>query len=167
MKKKYIFIIVAIAVAAFFGIRFFFSKVPEATAHYGVKANELRKKLQLPLIDEDMYEKTDYAGNGSRWNNKRKEPKGNEILHVWKNVIPKNDESGLFKEYDAYKRISNDTIYQLNIVAEVVGDTAVIRQGTLYRENSPGVATPIADLTDLQVDSLAKLWGLKELVRNK
>lgn len=167
MKKKYIFIIVAIAVAVFFGIRFFFSKVPESTAHYGVKANELRKKLQLPLIDEDMYEKTDYAGNGSRWNNKRKEPKDNEVLHAWKNIIPLNEKSGLDKEYDAYKRIINDTLYQLNIDAKVVGDTAVIRQGTLYRENSPGVATPITNLTDLQVDSLAKLWGLTELVRYK
>lgn len=165
MKKKYIIIAIFALAAVFFITHFFLSKPPESTTHYGVKANELRKKLHIPLIDGDMYEKTDYNGNGNRWNNKRKEPKGSEVLHTWKNIIPLTEKAGLNLETDAYQKKVNDTlIYQLEIESRVLGDTAATRTGRLFPlEKMP----EYIELNDQQVDSVARLWGLTELVRNK
>jgi hypothetical protein len=150
----------------YFAYRFFYNRYRIRNLHYGVKANSLRMALNVPIIDDYMkvvHRYNQYSGN--RWQSKKELPSGNEVLHVWKNVTPLSDTSGLFDEMDGFRKKLNDSIYyQLNIDSRIIGDTIATRTGKLfyYRKSDTG-----RGLTDLQIDSISTAWGLHYLVRTK
>lgn len=103
---------------------------------------------------------------GNRWESNSDFPKDSTPLHVWKTVTPLTDTSGLDEEMDAYRKKYNDTVYfQMNIFSKVRGDSIAIRNGKLffYKKNEQ----LDIDITDMQIDSVSKSWGLKYLIRGK
>jgi len=163
--KKYLLPIILLLLIAYLVFNFFYNRHRISILHYGVKANGLRIRLHIPIIDDYMKAKNKYnAFLGNRWESGKDLPKDQEALHVWKTVTPLTDTTGLYDEMDAYRKKFNDTLYfQLNIYSKVQGDTQATRHGKLFFHNYNKLLD--MDLTDIQIDSVSKSWGLKYLVR--
>ena len=81
-------------------------------------------------------------------------------------MTPLTDSAGLNDEMDAYRKKYNDTLYlQMNIFSKVQGDTMATRDGKLFFYNNNNLLD--IDLTDIQIDSVFKSWGLKYLIRGR
>jgi hypothetical protein len=104
--------------------------------------------------------------SGTRWDSGKELPSGDEVLHVWKAIIPLSDTAGLYKESDGFRKKLDDSLfYQLNIESLIGGDTQAIRTGILffYHRNLSSALS----LDDTQIDSIANNWGLIYLIRNR
>ena len=69
-----------------------------------------------------------------------RQPNENEILHIWKNVTPSENETYILnKEMDGLrKRNSDGRIMQLNIYSTIIGDSISKRKGRFfYYESKP------------------------------
>lgn len=163
--KKYLLPTILLIFVAYLIFDFFYNRFRISNLHYGVKANDLRARLHVPIIDDYMKAKNKYnAFFGNRWESAKDLPKDTTPLHVWKTVTPLTDSSGLNDEMDAYRKKYNDTLYfQMNIYSKVQGDTHVTRHGKLFFHDNNKLLD--IDLTDFQIDSVSKRWGLKYLVR--
>src|SRR5262245_57959987 len=123
MLKKYFVPVLILLVIGYFLFRFFYYKDQISKLHYGVKANGLRQKLYIPIIDNYM-KAMRFGPIGSRWESKEELPTGNNILHVWKMITPLSDTAGLYQESDAFRKRFNDSlVYQLNIYSHIIGDS--------------------------------------------
>lgn len=164
--KKYLLPLLFFLIVAYLAFGFFYNRYRISILHYGVNANELRARLHIPVIDSYMKAKSKYnAFLGNRWESSNDFPKDNTPLHVWKTVTPLTDTSGLDDEADAYRKKYNDTLYlQMNIFSKVRGDTIAIRNGKLFFYNNKQLDI---DITDMQIDSVSKSWGLKYLIRGR
>jgi hypothetical protein len=165
--KKYLLPGILLLFIAYLVFDFFFTRHRISNLHYGVKANDLRVRLHIPIIDDYMKAKNKYnAFFGNRWESGTDLPKDQEPMHVWKTVTPLTDTTGLNEEMDAYRKKLNDTLYfQMNIYSKVQGDTQVTRHGKLFYNNYNKLLD--IDLTDIQIDSVSISWRLKYLVRGK
>jgi len=124
------------------------------------KANELRKSLNIPIIEESMY-----SDNGYRWESWRKKPKKNKILHAWKNVTPsESKELTLEHEFDAYRKLNPDgKIMQFNIISEIKGDSVSMRSGKLFYFDSE-LRNEI-NLNEREIDSVSRSWNLNYMIK--
>lgn len=165
--KKYLLPGITLLFIAYLVFDFFYNRHRISNLHYGVNANDLRVRLHIPIIDDYMKARNKYnAFSGNRWESGKALPKDQEPLHVWKTVTPLTDTSGLYDEMDAYRKKLNDTLYfQMNIYSKVQGDTQATRHGKLFFHNYNKLLD--IDLTDIQIDSVSKSWGLKYLVRGR
>lgn len=165
--KKYLLPTILLVFIAYLVFDFFYNKHRISILNYGVKANDLRIRLHIPIIDDYMKAKNKYNSFfGNRWESGNDLPKDPEPLHVWKTVTPLTDTTGLYGEMDAYRKEFNDTLYfQMNIFSKVQGDTMATRDGKLFFYNNNKLLD--IDLTDMQIDSVCKSWGLKYLVRGR
>jgi len=152
---------------AYWVFNYFYNRRRIANLHYGVKANELRKTLHIPIIDGYMKAQNKYnAFFGNRWESSRDLPTDMEALHVWKTVTPLTDSSGLDNEMDAYRKRYNDTLYyQMNIYSKIHGDSLVDRKGKLFFLNNNNLLD--TDLNDYQIDSVSKSWELTYLIQKR
>jgi hypothetical protein len=167
LMRKYLMLIPFVLLLAYWVYRYFENRHKISDLHYGTKANLLRERLHVPLIDDDMKpDNYNEAISGLRWKAKKELPSGSEVLHVWKNAVPFSDKAGLYEEMDAFRKRYNDSLYyQLNINSVIIGDTAAKRSGKLFYFDRVGLLDQ--DLTDHQVDSVAKSWGMVDLVRRR
>lgn len=165
--KKYLLPGILLLFIAYLVFDFFYNRHRISNLHYGIKANDLRVRLHIPIIDDYMKAKNNYkAFLGNRWESGNDLPKDQEPLHVWKTVTPFTDTTGLYDEMDAYRKKLNDTLYfQMNIYSKIQGDTQATRYGKLFFYNYNKMLD--IDLNDIQIDSVSKSWGLKYLVRGR
>ncbi len=163
--KKNLFLIAFLLVIGYLVFDFFYNRHRISNLHYGVKSNELRKSLHIPIIDNYMKAVNKYNTYfGNRWESGKDLPQKFEILHVWKIVTPLTDSSGLDYEADAFRKRYNDTLfYQLNIYSKVYGDSVVKRNGNLFFYNKRGLLD--MELNENQIDSVAENWKLLYLIR--
>lgn len=162
MVKKYIIPALLLCLIVYYGFNFFYNKYKISKLHFGVKANPLRTKLYVPIIDD--YMKANKFYSGSRWESKADLPKDDKVLNVWKIIIPLSDTAGLFEESDAFRKKFNDSLfYQLNIISNISGDTIANRKGSLFFYNKNSLFN--MDLNEYKIDSIANSWGLTYLVR--
>lgn len=165
--KKYLQPVILFLFFAYIAFQLLYNSYRISMLHYGVKANELRERLQIPVIENDMIAVNYYNDFfGNRWESGRDYRLDTIPLHVWKNVIPFNDTAGLAKELDAFRKKYNDTLYwQMNISSKIQGDTMVTRDGRLFLYGTNNLLD--VNLTDLEIDSVSKTWGLNYLVRKR
>ena len=165
--KKYLLPTLILLFVAYLVSDFFYNRHRISVLHYGVITNDLREKLHIPIIDDYMkatYKYKDYLGN--RWEADKDLPKDTTPLHVWKIMTPLTDSIGLNDEIDAYRKKYNDTLYfQMNIYSKVQGDTIAKRHGRLFFLNNNTLLD--MDLSDIQIDSVSRSWGLTYLIRGK
>jgi hypothetical protein len=163
--KKYLSLIPFIILLAYWMFQYFNNKHQISKLHYGAKANALRERLFIPIIEDNMKpDRYNKAIAGLRWKAKRELPSDSEILHAWKIVTPLSETAGLYQESDALRKKYNDSLYyQLNIYSEITGDTTAKRNGSLFFYGKPGVFEQKLD--DDQIDSVAQSWGLSFLRR--
>lgn len=165
--KKYFFKIVLLIFGIYFTYDYFDNRNEIKNLSYGTKANELRKSLNIPIIDEYMKARNrnddEFFGNG--WNSWRKTPNENEILHIYKNVTPSEQESYILnEEMDGFrKKNAEGRIMQLNIYSTIIGDSISKRNGRFfYYESIPRMEK---ELNEIEIDSIAKSWNLNYLIK--
>ena len=131
---------------------------------YGTKANALRLKLRIPIIEEDLTPKYDFHEyKGNQWNSDREFPQKDEILHAWKSVIP-GDDFVLNEETDAFRKYINDSLCQQLILKSTIdSDKKVTQVGTTFYLKGQSFKT--IDTNKITHDSLAirsilSDWGL-------
>lgn len=166
MLKRHFILILASLFFIFLIYRLIANRVKISNLHYGVKANDIRKKLFVPIIDDYMFvEDPDAKYVGNRWESKKELPENyGEVLHVWKVAIPLTEKAGLSEEKDGFRKKANDSLYyQLNINSTIQGDSFAVRRGELFYYNMHG--SPNLNLDDAGIDSVAKKWRLFYLVR--
>jgi hypothetical protein len=126
-------------------------------SYFGKEANEIRSKLNIPIIQDNMESKRLY--NGQRWDSPIKFPNDREALHLWKIVTLPKYFGSIYEEKDAFRKKFNDTLYQqLNIYNGISCDTIVKRQGNLFFVGK--VEYPKKHLNAVQVDSVLISWGV-------
>ena len=165
--KKHFFKIVLLIFGIYFTYDYFDNRNEIKNLNYGIKANELRKALNVPIIDEYMKARNrhddGFFGNG--WSSWSKKPNKNETLHIWKNVTPSENESFILnKEMDGLrKRNSDGRIMQLNIYTTIIGDSISKRTGRFfYYESEPRMEK---ELNEKEIDSIARSWNLNYLIK--
>jgi hypothetical protein len=125
--------------------------------YFGTKANEIRTKFNIPIIEDDMISKSLY--NGHRWDSPGKFPNDREALHLWKIVTLPKYFGSIYEEKDAFRKKYNDTLYQqLNIFTRISCDTVVKSQGSLFFVDKADY--PRINLNKAQLDSVAQSWGI-------
>ncbi|TCD12542.1 hypothetical protein EZ449_00385 [Pedobacter frigidisoli] len=137
---------------------------------YGVKANPLRQKLFIPVIDNNLKATNRYYESiGNYWKSSKEYPHGGEILHYWKMVEPNTKNLKLLLETDAFVKFINDTTFlQLNIFNQVNSNKITKRKGKLfYKFKNRNKVKDEKHLNDVQVDSVLKHWDLTKFIRNK
>jgi len=136
---------------------------------YGINANPLRTKLNIPIIEKNMisrfnYDK-DYAEN--RWDAINAFPNNNEPLHIYKSVDADIKTQKLTEETDGFRQKVRDSIFQqFEITFKFRGDTIFKREGRLvyvHNTNYYGYDSKDTDLNDHGIDSVAKEWQLNHL----
>ena len=126
---------------------------------YGVRANDKRIKLNIPIIEKSMYSMDfNWRLVGNHWKSIRKTPRSNEVLHVWKTSLPLTNKGELDEEKDAFRRIDkNGNIQQLNIYTKIIGDSITIRRGNTFFINSQQRNNK--ELMASEIDSILNLWN--------
>ena len=163
--KKHLFKIVLLIFGIYLTYNYFDNKKKIANLDYGIKANVLRKSLNVPIIDEYMTAESKHDEFfGNRWESWREKPKSEEILHVWKVVIPsENEQYILDEEMDAYRmKNENGIILQLNIFSKIYNDSILTRTGRIVYHTEP--RTNI-ELNEKDIDSVVKSWNLNYLIK--
>lgn len=166
MKKK-VFVFFWLIIIGYLAYYFINNIYQIKNLSYGAKANSLRLTLKIPIIGDDMVAKSRYDEYfGNRWENNVEIPGINKTLHVWKNVTPSEIENEILsKESDAFRRLdSKGKVIQFNIHSRIVGDTSSIREGLIFYLEPPRNEMR---LSETQIDSIAKLWNLDYLIKNK
>ena len=163
--KKHLFKIVLLIFGIYLTYNYFDNKKKIANLDYGIKANVLRKSLNVPIIDEYMTAESrhdEFFGN--RWESWREKPNSDEILHAWKVVTPSENEKYILdKEMDAYRmKNENGIILQLNIFSKIYNDSILTRTGRIVYHTEP--RTNI-ELNEKDIDSVVKSWNLNYLIK--
>ncbi|WP_053975913.1 hypothetical protein [Mangrovimonas xylaniphaga] len=163
--KKHFFKIVLLIFGVYLTYDYFGNRKKIENLNYGIKANEFRKSLNVPIIDYYMTAQNrhdEFFGN--RWESWREKPKENEILHAWKNVIPSENEKFILnEEMDAFRiKESNGRIRQLNIYSKIVNDSILTRTGRTFFNTDP---REVLELNEIGVDSVVKSWKLNYLIK--
>lgn len=163
--KKHFFRIVLLIAGIYLTYDYFDNRNKIENLNYGIKANELRKSISVPIIDDYMTAKNrhdEFFGN--RWESWKNKPKENEILHAWKNVVPsENKKNILNEEIDAYRvKESNGRIKQLNIYSKIVNDSILTRTGSIFYTTEPRESL---ELNEIEINSILKNWKLNYLVK--
>ncbi|WP_438423888.1 hypothetical protein [Aquimarina macrocephali] len=156
--KKNLFLIIVLIYGIYWVYDYFSTQKAIENLDFGINANELRKSLNIPIIDESMS-----SDNGYRWESWREKPKQNEILHVWKNVTPSESKKMILEhEFDAYRKLNSDgKIAQFNIISEIIGDSVSMRSGKLFYFDSE--FRNEINLNEREIDSVSRSWGLNYL----
>jgi regulatory protein YycI of two-component signal transduction system YycFG len=163
--KKHFFKIVLLIFGIYLTFNYFDNNKKIANLHYGIKANALRKSLNVPIIDEYMKAESKHDEFfGNRWKSWREKPNSKEILHAWKVVTPsENKQYVLDKEMDAYRmKNENGIILQLNIFSEIYNDSILTRTGIIVYHTEPRRSI---ELNEKGVDSVVKSWNLNYLIK--
>ncbi|UAB75654.1 hypothetical protein [Mesoflavibacter sp. SCSIO 43206] len=163
--KKHFFKIVLLIFGIYLTYDYFDNRKKIENLNYGIKANELRKSLNVPIIDEYMTAENRHGEFfGNRWESCREKPKENQILHAWKNVIPSENEKFILdEEMDAFRiKESNGRIRQLNIYCKIVNDSILTRTGRTFYNTDP---RETLELNENGVDSVMKSWRLNYLIK--
>lgn len=129
---------------------------------YGPNWNSERKKRKMPLIEEDMRPGRDFTELTNRWWTESYPTEDKKLVHTWKKVLVSDGRS--FREIDAFRYHINDTIYrQLNLTSEIEKDSTLIsgQLGWIYTRPDALDRPPWQQLTQLQIDSVKRLWGIK------
>ena len=159
--KKHFFKIILLIFGIYFVYDYFENKNKIENLEYGIKANVLRKSLNIPIIDNYMSAESKHNEFfGNRWKSRNTKPKNNEILHVWKNVTPsENKKFILGKETDAYRiKKESGRIRQLNIFSEINNDFSLKQSGKIFYNTEPRKEL---ELNKKGIDSVLKNWNLK------
>jgi hypothetical protein len=158
--KKHFFKIVLLIIGIYWAYDYFDNQNKIKSLDFATKANQLRKSLKIPLIDEHMSSK-----NGYRWESWSEKPNKNEILHAWKNITPSESENLLLNhEFDAYRKLnSNGRIMQFNIISEITGDSVSVRSGKFFFFDSEPRSE--MNLTEKEIDSISRNWNLNYLTK--
>lgn len=129
-------------------------------------SNSLRKRLHIPIIEENMVisDSTDFFR--SYWSTAHKYPLDSLPLHVWKVIIP--GRSVLSFESDAFrKRIDDTLLFQLNIDSKLYRDSSVTITGSVfYTQTSEQKSISLefdkkyVRLDSMGVDSVKKSWQI-------
>ena len=146
----------------FFFARFIGIEFKAHNLSYGRKSNSIRDSANIPIIEKFMYSQfVNTKTLGNQWLNDRKEPKIGEVLHVWKLVIPKDNET-LHEEKDAFrKKDKNGITYQFNLFSTLEKNIIVKQEGILFeRSNSNKTLT---EINGTKLDSLVKDWGITNM----
>ncbi|WP_188051750.1 hypothetical protein [Flavobacterium sp. GP15] len=166
-KRKYFFKIALLIFGIYFTYDYYDNRNEIKNLNYGVKANELRKALHVPIIDEYMKARNrhddGFFGNG--WSSWKKTPNKNEILHIYKNVTPSEKDGFILNdENDGFRKKNGDgKIMQLNIFSTIIGDSILKRKGRFfYYESKPRMEK---ELNEIEIDSIAKSWNLDYLTK--
>lgn len=161
--KKNLFDIVMLILVVYIVFDYFDNRRKIQNLNYGIKANALRKTLNIPIIDDYMTAEDKHGEFfGNRWKSWREKPMENEILHVWKTVIPSENEAfKLDKELDGYRiREANGRIRQLNISSKIINDSAATRTGRIFYTSKP---RNTMELNEIGIDSTLNNWRIKYL----
>ncbi|WP_422106382.1 hypothetical protein [Winogradskyella sp.] len=160
--KKHFPKIVILIVGIYWVYNYFENQHEIKNMDFGMKANQIRTAINIPIIDEYMNSK-----NGYRWETRNEKPKAGETLHVWKNIRPSESEKLILNnEFDAFRRRDeNGRVMQFNIISNVIGDSTSLRSGKFFYFDSK--LTYKKDLTEKEIDSISISWGLDYLVKNK
>ncbi|MGJ8745141.1 hypothetical protein [Polaribacter sp.] len=164
MKKHY-FKIVFMIFGIYLTYSYFDNKKKIANLDYGIKANGLRRSLNVPIIDEYMTAESKHDEFfGNRWESWREKPNSDEILHAWKVVTPsENEQYILHNELDAYRmKIENGIILQLNIFSEIYNDSILTQTGRIVYHTEP---RRNIELNEKDLDSVVKSWNLNYLIK--
>jgi len=163
--KKHLFKILLLIFGIYLVYNYFDNKKKIANLDYGIKANALRKSLNVPIIDEYMTAESRHDKFfGNRWESWREKPNSDEILHAWKVVTPsENEKYVLDDEMDAYRmKNENGIIVQLNIFSKIYNDSILTRTGRIVYHTEPRTNT---ELNEKDVDSVVKSWNLNYLIK--
>ena len=139
---------------------------------YGVKANPLRVKYNIPIIEKDMSPRDDYNNSGNRWLVSNEYPGNDQILHIYKFVNTDKNSQKITEESDAYRRKINDTVFQEVIIAfKFKNDKPYVSNGLLtYIYRPPHYLDHDAKGKYFDahgIDSVAKKWHLDYLIKEK
>ncbi|WMI68218.1 hypothetical protein [Mangrovimonas sp. YM274] len=167
LKRKHIYGIILLIWGLYWTYDYFENKKNIKNLNYGIKANDLRKSLNVPIIDGYMSAQYKYDDGfiGNRWESRRDKPKENEILHVWKNANPSDNKSfNLDDEDDGFRKLDNNgKIMQFNIYSTIIGDSISERKGRFfYYDSKPRMEK---ELNEMEIDSVAKSWNLNYLIK--
>jgi hypothetical protein len=160
-RKDYFYIVGLLLIGSFVIYEYFDNRNKIKNLDYGIKANGLRNALGIPIIEDNMRAESGHdAFFGNRWKAWREEPIEDEVLHVWKNVTPSENENyALSEEWDAFRKKESDgRIRQFNILCKVINDSAVIRTGSIFYNSKP---SEMHELNESGIDSILKLWNIK------
>lgn len=162
IKASYIFNAIGLAMIGYFAFNYFYQKHLISEFYYGAKANSIRTKLNVPIIDDYMESVNPYNEFGNRWESSKEEPEINEVLHVWKSVSV-DDSNGKIEEMDGFRKNINGRVAQFNIDSDIYGDTLSKRRGKIFYYKSELIGNE--NLTENQIDSISREWGLNYLVK--
>jgi hypothetical protein len=163
--KKHFFKIALLIFGIYFAYSYFDNKSKIENLDYGIKANDLRKSLNVPIIDDYMTAENKHDEFfGNRWRSWREKPKTNEILHVWKNITPSENENFILgKETDAYRiKNENGRIRQLNIFSKIKNDSSLNQNGKIFYNTEPREEF---ELNEIEIDSVLKSWNSNYIMK--
>lgn len=160
MKKKILtrlfFLIILIVISIV--VRFLVNEYIAHKLPYGRKANNERVKLEIPVIKKNMY--TGHVNRrtlGNRWINIRQNPKKDEILHVWKMVIP-NEQEELHEEKDGFRKLDKDgKVNQFNLRTTIQNDKIIEQKGWFVVKDS---STERIEFVGDDLDEIIKEWKI-------
>lgn len=129
---------------------------------YGKKSNEIRKSINLPIINPLMYsEDVNNELLGNQWVSFRKNPNKGEVLHLWKIAIPKDDNETLHEERDAFRKMDeNEIIYQLNLISTIENSNVVEQEAILFEV--PSSYEDRKTITGIELKNLIAEWKILE-----
>jgi hypothetical protein len=158
LKKNYLKIAILI-IGIYWTYNYFDNQNQILKLNFGTKSNELRKSLNVPIIDKHMSSK-----NGYSWESSSENPSENQILHTWKIITPSENENFILnEENDAYrKKESNGRIRQLNIYNKIIKDSILIRTGRIFYHDEPREKL---ELDETGVNRIVKIWNLNYLIK--
>lgn len=160
MKKKILkrlLFLIVVVVSSILGI-FLGSQYKANQLPYGKKANPQRIKMQIPTIKTTMYSGNVSDRLGNTWENIRQKPKEDEILHVWKTVIP-NEKYELDKEKDGFRKLDeNGEIIQLNLTTIIKQGKIVEQRGKEFKSGSSYNERVV--ITGEELNRLLKTWEI-------
>jgi len=172
INNPYLKILFAVAVAAiFWTVDDYINKERISGSSFGVKSNSLRKKLNIPIIEEDMAPHDRYDKSGNRWLVKNEYPGYGLISHIYKFVEVDPNTLKIQKESDAFRRKVNDTVFEELVLAfNFQSDTVNNRRGAIfYLHNTDYLDYARKDkyFNSLGIDSIAADWHLEYLIKGK
>lgn len=164
LKKTVTFLVKLIGFVAFyFIIIFIFNEYQAYKLPYGKKANKIRTSANIPTIKSLMYSNSvNRKTLGNQWVSIRKEPKKEEVLHIWKLAIPEDDSGALYEERDAFRKMEENGItYQLNLNSIVESDIILEQNGILFEV--PSSYENRKEINGIELETLMSEWKILEL----
>lgn len=155
------------SIGIFFLCNYFYDRNKIKNLSYGIKANELRKSINIPIIDDYMNAENRGDGySGNVWSSCNETPNKDEVLHFFKIVIPSEQEGFVLNdETDGFRKRNLDgRIMQLNIYSTIIGDSVSKRNGRLFYLKPE--TRIIKEFTEMEIDSVVESWSLNNRIKN-